>query len=136
MPARLLAASDWFNDALINGMEARGWPRLSRSQSLIFVSIDQAGTRPAELARRLGMTRQSMQQLLAKLRDEALVTLEVDPTDGRAMTVRLAPRAHALGRDAAAITAEIERELASRIGEEPLQSLREILALDWGAPPC
>ncbi len=135
MPAQLLAAAEWFNEALITRMERAGWPLLSRSQSLLFVKIDDDGTRPAELARRLGITRQSMQELLAKLREHGLVTVVVDPTDGRATIVRLAPRAQLFGRDAAMISASIEAELAARIGEQAVAGLRAALAHDWGDPP-
>ena len=113
-------------------MVAAGWPFLSRSQSLVFVSIDDEGTRPAELARRLGITRQSMQEVVKKLRDHDLVTVDVDPADGRATIVRLSDRAHLLGRDAAIISAGLERELAERIGDEALASLRGALERDWG----
>lgn len=135
LPARLLAAADWFNDSLSTAMEAAGWPFLSRSQSLVFVSLDDDGTRPAELARRLGITRQSMQELLRKLRDHGLITIDVDPADGRATIVRLAPRAHILGRDAAVISARLEAELAERIGSDTVDQLRAALECDWGDPP-
>jgi DNA-binding MarR family transcriptional regulator len=135
LPAQLLAAADWFNDGLAVAMADAGWPFLSRSQSLVFVSIDDDGTRPAELARRLGITRQSMQELLGKLREHELVTIDVDPTDGRATIVRLAPRAHLLGRDAAMISAGLEAELAERIGADVVRSLKAALAADWGPPP-
>jgi len=135
LPARLLAAADWFNESLSTAMEAGGWPFLSRSQSLVFVSIDDDGTRPAELARRLGITRQSMQELLRKLRDHDLIAIDVDPADGRATIVRLAPRAHLLGRDAAIINARLETELAHRIGAETVAQLHAALESDWGEPP-
>jgi len=136
LPARLLAAADWFNESLSTAMEAAGWPFLSRSQSLVFVSIDDDGTRPAELARRLGITRQSMQELLHKLRDHGLITIEVDPADGRATIVRLAARAHLLGRDAAIISGWLETELARRIGAATVAQLHAALESDWGEPPC
>jgi len=135
LPARLLAAADWFNESLSTAMEAAGWPFLSRSQSLLFVSIDDDGTRPAELARRVGITRQSMQQLLRKLGDHGLIAIDADPADGRAMIVRLAPRAHLLGRDAAIISARLETELARRIGAETFAQLHAALEADWGQPP-
>jgi len=135
LPARLLAAADWFNESLSTALGAAGWPLLNRSQSLVFISIDDEGTRPAELARRLGITRQSMQELLRKLRDHDLITIDVDPADGRATIVRLAPRAHLLGRDAAIISAQLETELARRIGAGTVAQLREALESDWGAPP-
>jgi len=135
LPARLLAAADWFNEGLSTAMEAAGWPFLNRSQSLLFVSIDDDGTRPAELARRLGITRQSMQELLRKLRDHDLIAIDVDPADGRATIVRLAPRAHLLGRDAAIISARLETELARRIGAETVAQLHSALEADWGEPP-
>ncbi|CAN5730130.1 hypothetical protein BH18ACT2_BH18ACT2_24170 [soil metagenome] len=135
LPLLLQSAADWFNDALIDAIEGRGWPRLSRSQSLVFVSIDPDGTRPAELARRLGITRQSMQELLVKLEEHELITVEPDRLDGRANVVRLAPRAAELGSDAAMVTAALERELADRIGRRDVGSLRRIVGRRWGPPP-
>ncbi len=135
LPSQLLAAADWFNDSLSTAMEEAGWPSLSKSQSLVFVSIDDEGTRPAELARRLGITRQSMQELLRRLVEHELVTIDIDPSDGRATIVRLAPRAHLLGRDAAVISAQIEAELSERIGADALTQLHAVLEQDWGSPP-
>ena len=135
LPVRLLAAADWFNEGLSTAMEAAGWPFLSRSQSLVFLRIDDEGTRPAELARQLGITRQSMQELLRKLRDHELITIDVDPADGRATIVRMAPRAHLLGRDAAIISAQLETELARRIGVGTVAQLQAALETDWGEPP-
>ena len=116
LPQLLLEAADWFNEALIAAMVVRGWPLLSRSQSLVFFSIDDEGTRPAELARRLGITRQSMQELLVKFREQDLVTVDVDPHDRRATIVRLAPRAQLLGFDAAMIAHQLEGLLEMRLG--------------------
>lgn len=101
----------------------------------MFVSIDDEGTRPAELARRLAITRQSMQQLLERLVENELVTIDVDPSDGRATIVRLAPRAPVLARDVGVVSAQIESHLSERIGADALAQLRAALELDWGESP-
>ena len=45
-------------------LEAAGWARLTVNQVLLFAHLDPTGVTPAELARRMGMSRQSMQKNL------------------------------------------------------------------------
>jgi DNA-binding MarR family transcriptional regulator len=131
----LLAAADWFNDAFVERLHAQGWPRLSRSQAMLLLRIDPGGNHPAELARRLEMTRQSMRELLQGLEAHGLVVHQPHPDDGRALLVTLSPRAHHLGMAAARVQLELDAELGHRIGAERVAQLRQILELDWGPPP-
>lgn len=129
----LLRASDWFNDALLVRLETAGWPRLNRTQSLTFASLGPDGTRPADLARSVGISRQSMQTLLADLADHGLVEVTDDPADRRAKIVRVSDRGRHLASDASGILADLEGELAGRIGAPAVAALREVLDHEWGA---
>ena len=131
----LLRASDWFNDALLARLVDRGWPALNRSQSLTFANLDPHGSRPAELARRVGISRQSMQKLIEELVDHGLVTVAADPDDRRAKVVMLTPRGRRLTQSAADILQQIEAELADRVGHPTVSALRRALDADWGPPP-
>jgi DNA-binding MarR family transcriptional regulator len=132
LAAALLEASDWLNEALLDELALRGWPRLTRTQSQVFLHLG-AGRRPAELARRVGITRQSMQTLLQGLEEEGLVAQERQAA--RAVLVRLAPRGEALVADARTALRGLERELERRIGASHVRALRSALAADWGARP-
>lgn len=132
----LLAASDWFNDALVERLAGQGWPALNRSQSQVFAALAQGPARPATLARRIGITRQSMQVLLHGLVAEGLVALEDDPNDRRAHVVRLRERGRRLLRDAETVLVGLEDELARRIGLEQVEALRRGLGGGWGHRPA
>lgn len=130
----LLRAADWFNDAFVGALAAQGWPRLSRSQAQLLLMVEPNGTSPAELARRLDMTRQSMGELIKVMMAHGLITQEPNPADARSILVKLTPTAHALGQAAAVVQVELDRLLADRIGSAAVAELRSILSADWGPP--
>lgn len=136
LAAGLLLAADWFNDALLSRLSARGWPRLSRNQSQVFPLITRDGsTSPSDLARGLGITRQSAHALLGQLIDLGILAQSPDPLDGRRTTVHLTDRGHDLADDARAILADLEAALAARIGASAVDALASALAQDWGEAP-
>src|SRR4051794_41987262 len=57
---------------------------LARSHSLVFSHLDPDGTRPAEIARRAGISRQAVGQTVAQMKSLGLVKLAPDPTNRRA----------------------------------------------------
>lgn len=126
----LLRASRWFDRQVIDGLEARGWPRLTPAQTLAFAHLDADGTAPAELARRLGSTRQAAADLVAVLVRDGLVEVVDDPGRARGRLVRLSDRGEALAADARAILREREDGLPA----PEVARLREVLtALGLGA---
>jgi DNA-binding MarR family transcriptional regulator len=136
LAAGLVAAAEWFNGALLDQLADRGWPRLSRNQSQVFPLLSAEGSAsPSDIARGLGITRQSAHTLLGQLVDLGILERAADPADGRRTLVALSARGRALARDAREILAELEAELARRIGEDAVEALRRALAADWGDPP-
>jgi DNA-binding MarR family transcriptional regulator len=125
----LLDASDRLNTQLMRRLEARGWPPLTRSRSLLFRHLGAGVDRPARLARALDITRQSMQKLLEGLEAEGLVSRVPDPQDARAQRVRLTAHGWRMVEDAELVLRGLEDELAARIGEDRLQALRSAMAL-------
>lgn len=133
--AGLLQAYYWMDESLQNHLRAEDFADLSRTQSMILTSIADGVTRPAELARRLGVSRQAVQQILADLAQRGLVDLLPDPADARAKIVTY----HARGREARKATfralGRINRILEERIGRGALDELRRVLLdVEWGEP--
>lgn len=95
-------------------LAARGWPRLSGAQSLVFAYLDADGTPPAELARRLGTTRQAAQDLVGGLARTGLVEVVADPARRAGRLVRLTASGRALTADAVAVFADLEAGLGDR----------------------
>lgn len=119
----LLRASRWFDRQLLAGLQERGWPALSPAQSLVFAHLDPAGVPPAELARRLGQTRQATSELVRGLVGHDLVLLGPNPGRRGGRLVLLTDRGRALVRDAGQLLTELE----SSVGADRVRALRHLL---------
>ncbi len=131
----LLQQFRWFDDALRSRLADQGLAELTTAESMVFPYLDKEGTRPADLARRLGITRQSTQSLVKGLESKGLVGLIDDPEDGRAKKITLT----AAGRQSVPLAletfAQLENELSMRIGAKKVTQLRNALEADWGDSP-
>ena len=107
---------------------------LAQSQALVFSHLDGNGTRPAEIARRAGISRQAVGQTVAQMKQQGLVKLAPDPSNKRARLVQPTAKGRkALERSGSGSQAA-EKVLARRIGAARLKSLRDALEQDWGSP--
>ena len=130
----LLRGYRWFEDGLLTSLEEAGSPEITRAQSLVFAHFDREGTRPSELARRMGISRQAVHQTVNELVELGLVELVPDPVSRRAKLVLLTPLGRRTVQAALAIFGELEEELARRIGRKSVTELRRTLEADWSAP--
>lgn len=131
----LLERFRWFDDGLRSRLTDHGLV-LTTAESMVFPYLDADGTRPAELARRLGITRQSAQTLVRGLERKGLVELIDDPDDGRAKRIRLTASGRRSVPLALETFAQLERELSRRIGTKNVAELRKALEADWGDSPA
>jgi DNA-binding MarR family transcriptional regulator len=132
---RLLMGVYWFDEALQSALKAAGWPPISRTQSLLFTNIAAGEHRPARLAANLGVSRQSMSQMLADLAARGYVRVEPDPRDRRAQIVTFGGQVGPLRAAASTVLRDLETELRARIGEEAFQALLMGLEAVWGDTP-
>ncbi|MEQ9124013.1 MAG: MarR family transcriptional regulator, partial [Alphaproteobacteria bacterium] len=91
--------------------------------------------RPTELARLLGVTRQSVNTALRELEEKGLIFLEPDPEDARCKQVRFAPEGAAMRAEALEIVLALEAELEERLGAKAVGDLARIVCADWGEAP-
>lgn len=131
--ALLLRAYRWFDVGLVEALNAAGWPHIRRPHSLVFGHLDLDGTRPAEIARRIGITRQAVNQTLRELEGMGLVRQIPDPSDRRATLVVATRRGRESTVAALRAFADLERDLARRIGLRRVADLRRTLETDWGS---
>ena len=85
------------------------------------------GTRPSELAARLGMSKQALNYLLGELERLGYLERQPDPDDRRSKRIALTPRcvsAIPVIRDA---VREVEVAWAQQLGEKRFDQLRELL---------
>jgi DNA-binding MarR family transcriptional regulator len=128
----LLTALHWVDGSLQARLEAAGRGRVSFSKSMIMINVLNGVTRPIELARNLGISRQAIHKTLQEMVDDKLILLQDDPTDKRAKIVSFNSESADLMRDALQALVAIQEDLAGRLGRKNLNQLVEILAKDWG----
>ena len=109
----------------------RRHPDVSPAQIQVMVMIDATGTRPAELARRAQVTRQSMAESLAGLEARGLVSIRPDPHDGRSKLVTVTKGGRAALRDGLDAALAVHRHWESVLGKAKMAQLvalmRELL---------
>lgn len=132
---KLLIGVYWFDEALQDGLKRAGWPPVTRAQSLLFSNISAGEHRATQIAQNLGVSRQSISQMLAELEARGLVVTETDPRDRRARIVQFSPAAASLRQAAGGALRKLEAELETRIGAERTAALLDALSVDWGEPP-
>lgn len=129
--AQLFDATELINDLLIDRLHQAGWPPLTRNQTFALIHLADTETTPAELARLLGVSRQSMQKILEHLADLGIVELIPHPTDQRSKLVTLT----ANGTERTAATMRVldgfERRLEAAFGTETIWTVRRVLSADW-----
>ncbi|MFG2209460.1 MarR family winged helix-turn-helix transcriptional regulator [Streptomyces sp. NPDC048638] len=135
LPQLLIEAKRWFDDALLASMRQAGEQPLTAAQAAVFATLDAEGTSISELARRIGVTRQTVHQAVHGLIAMELLEQVPDPASARSRLIRTTAEGARAHRRAQAVLAVLEEALADRIGPAVVDALREALAAPWGEPP-
>lgn len=133
--AQLLNRFMWFDGALQKSLDARGHGGVRRLESMTMVYVHAGVRRPSELARLLGVTRQSMNTALRELEEKRLVYMAPDPEDARCKLVTFAPEGAGMRAEALEIVRSLEAELEARLGVRTVESLARIVSTEWGEAP-
>lgn len=107
---------------------ARGRPEIRAGHTAVLPHIDLEGTRITEIARRMNVTKQAVNQLVGDLERMGMVRRLPDPTDGRAKLVRFTARGRRQLLQGLSMLGELEDELAAALGTTRLRRLRMDLA--------
>ena len=113
--------------ALARIEQAEGAPRIRPAHTTLFPHLDLAGTRLTELARRLGISKQAVGQLVDELEQMQVVERVPDPSDGRAKLIRFAKKPGTSLLDGLAHLRRLEDELGVAIGAPRMAALHDAL---------
>ncbi|MFI6039499.1 MarR family winged helix-turn-helix transcriptional regulator [Streptomyces sp. NPDC051315] len=135
LPQLLGEGRRWFEEALLAALEAAGAEQVSSTQLQLFAVLDERGTTVSELARRMGVTRQTAHKTVHALVAVGLLEQAPHPASARQLLIRRTPKGRRAHERATAILDGLERVLADRIGQRSVTELRAVLEMPWGEPP-
>ena len=121
-----------FESRVLELMSQSGHPQARISHISLTRNLDLQGTRVSELARRAGMTKQAMGELVSQCVALRLVVASVDPSDKRARVVQFTPEGLQWLEAFRKAVDRAEREMRDEIGAMSMDVLRGALAL-YGA---
>jgi DNA-binding MarR family transcriptional regulator len=124
----------WLDEGLQNYLRLRGWPQVTRPQSMVMNNVVAGVTRPSDIARNLGVSRQAIHVTLNQMVEIGLLELIDDPEDRRSKIVAISATGSMMRQSAQEAMRLLARQLRRRIGDAHVDSLKTILAADWGAP--
>jgi DNA-binding MarR family transcriptional regulator len=106
-------------------------PALRASHTALFPHLGSEGVRGAELAKKLGISKQAVSQLVTELEGWGVVEQIPDPRDGRAKLVRFSKKGEQALLHGLSVLRGLEQELEDKIGKRRMQELHTaLLALE------
>jgi len=115
-----------FNAELLAGIQ-QAYPAATLATNQVMLLIDAEGTTVAELARRAGMTKQSMAESVVNLEAIGLVERVAHPTDRRAKLVVLTQEGWAALRAGYEVALSIDRRWSELLGAKDMARLAALL---------
>ncbi|MCW0197900.1 MarR family winged helix-turn-helix transcriptional regulator [Sphingopyxis sp.] len=122
----------WLDEGLQSRLHDRGWPDISRPQSMVMTNIVSGIVRPSDIARNLGVSRQAIHSTINQMVRLGMVELTPDPGDRRHMIVSLTPTGARMRQDAQHAMDALSDQLAERLGHDRFDALLAALEADWG----
>ena len=132
MTVLLQTAQTWLAHSLDTRLAARGHPPLTEAQTALLSNLDCGSTYASAVAQRMGISRQAVYRTVREMAALGLLELQTDPVKRNQKLIVMTDKANALAIDARAVLAEIETELAARIGPADTAALRRALEAGWG----
>lgn len=132
LPALLQTAGEWVIQGVQARLAAAGQTPLSAPQLMVFAHLECGASHASAVAQRMGLTRQAVYRTLRELQGLDLVVLVDDDMRGNQKVIRLTANGETLALAGRAALAEMEAQLAERIGEKQMRALRQALEADWG----
>ena len=129
----LMKCGRLLNDlGVVSMREQLGYEGLRAAHTNLFPHIDLEGTRLTVLAKRVGISKQAVGQLVDELEEMGTLERVPDPEDGRAKLIRFASNDEGpMLLRGLAILSELEAEMEDHIGARRMKELhRALLAVE------
>jgi DNA-binding MarR family transcriptional regulator len=127
--ALLRVVWQWVRDQMYAGVVAAGYDDLNAAHIGLWRYPGLEGVRPSQLADQVGITKQSVNDLLAHLEQHGYLLRVPDSADGRARVIRLTPKGRSLEHTIYAQAGAAELRIAGILGPQRFAQLHSSLKL-------
>jgi DNA-binding MarR family transcriptional regulator len=127
--AMLRVVWEWVRNQMYAGVVAAGYDDLNAAHVGLWRYPGLDGLRPSQLADRVGITKQSVNDLLGHLELHGYLERVPDSVDGRARVIRLTPKGHRLEQTIYAEAGAAQLRIAEILGPRGFAHLRSSLEL-------
>jgi DNA-binding MarR family transcriptional regulator len=127
--ALLRVVWQWVRDQLYSGVLAAGFDDLSPAHVALWRYPGLEGVRPSQLADRVGISKQSVNDLLGHLERHQYLSRVPDSDDGRARVIRLTAKGRRLGETIYASAGEAQQQIEVILGPRRFAQLHSSLEL-------
>jgi DNA-binding MarR family transcriptional regulator len=124
---RLWRANEFWLASFIAAMNAEGHVWFTPARANLLGQIPRNGLKQGDLIRRMGLSKQAVQQLIDGLEGEGILVRLPDPDDKRGKIIVHSAKGHVALRDADSIKVIIETELKARLGKDKFEALFEAI---------
>ena len=124
---RLWRLSEIWKKAFDREMVQLGYPYFADARSNILRHVAPNGTAQAMIVKRMGLSKQAVQQLIDDLVKDGVIAKKPDPVDGRSNIIGLTQAGLAALHDANVVKRKIEQKFAKLVGQVKLSQLNDIL---------
>ena len=125
--AMLRVVWQWTRDQMYAGVVAAGYDDLTAAHVGLWRYPGLDGLRPTQLADQVGITKQSVNDLLGHLEDRGYLGRVPDPADGRARVIRLTPKGRRLQQTIHAEAQAAQLRIAELLGPPRFAQLHSSL---------
>lgn len=112
---------------MLERLHEQGYDDIDAPHLNVFLHPGPQGTRPSELAARLGISKQALNYLLGQLERLGYLEREPDPRDTRSKRIALTPRGVLAGRTMRDAVTEIEHDWEQQLGSKRFAQLGQLL---------
>jgi len=112
---------------MLERLHEHGFDDLDAPHLNVLLYPGPQGSRPSELAARLGMSKQAVNYLLGELERRGYIERRPDPDDLRSRRIALTERGEAVGLVMREAVTEVEWEWEAKLGRKQFAQLRGLL---------
>lgn len=125
--ALLRMAWEEMGETVFAGILAAGYDDLRPAHLPLLRNVLLEGRRPGELAAKIGLSKQAVNDVLREFEAKGYLTLEPDPHDGRSKRIVPTDRGKALVTVAIECSRDVGRRWAERVGAERYAQFEAVL---------